>query len=102
MTYPAISRDLSRPLAGAYFSACISSMNLFLAVLFHMSLGSFVRMMPSVKRMSPCSVRMMGRFFVKSALMMLGCFTVVTRGGDARHGYDVLPIACGARLLSWT
>ena len=80
MTYPAISRDLSRPLAGAYFSACISSMNLFLAVLFHMSLGSFVRMMPSVKRMSPCSVRMMGRFFVKSALMMLGCFTVVTRG----------------------
>ena len=45
-----------------------------------MSLGSFVRMMPGMKRVSPCSVRMMGRFFVISALMMLGCFTMVTRG----------------------
>ena len=35
--------------------------------------------MPSVKRVSPCGVRMMGRFFVVSALMVLSCFTVVTR-----------------------
>jgi hypothetical protein len=37
-------------------------------------------MMPSVKRVSPCGVRMMGRFFVMSAFMMLSCFTMVTRG----------------------
>ena len=35
--------------------------------------------MPSVKRVSPCGVRMMGRFFVVPALMVLSCFTVVTR-----------------------
>jgi hypothetical protein len=45
-----------------------------------MSHGSFVGMMPSVKRVSPCGVRMMGRFFVLSALMMLSRFTMVTRG----------------------
>ena len=35
--------------------------------------------MSSVKRMSPGGVRMMGCFFVLSALMVLGCFAVVTR-----------------------
>jgi hypothetical protein len=53
---------------------------LFLAVLFHVSHGSCIGMMPSVKRVSPCDVRMMGRFFVVSAFMMLSRFTVVTRG----------------------
>jgi hypothetical protein len=53
---------------------------LFLAVLFHMSHGSFVGMISSVKRVSPCGVRMMGGFFVVTALMMLGSFTMVTRG----------------------
>ena len=43
-------------------------------------LGSFVGVMPGVKRVSPCGVRMMGRFFVVSAFMMLSCFAVVTRG----------------------
>jgi hypothetical protein len=45
-----------------------------------MSHGGLVGVMPSVKRVRPCGVRMMGRFFVVSALMMLGCFSVVTRG----------------------
>jgi hypothetical protein len=36
--------------------------------------------MPRVKGVSPCGVCVMGRFFVVSALMMLSCFTVVTRG----------------------
>ena len=36
--------------------------------------------MPGVKSVPPCGVCMVGRFFVKSALMMLSCFTVVTRG----------------------
>jgi hypothetical protein len=49
-------------------------------VVCHVNLGCFVGMMPSVKRVSPCGVCMMGRFFVVSALMMLGCFAVVTRG----------------------
>jgi hypothetical protein len=47
---------------------------------FHMSHGSFIGMMPSVKRVSPCGVCMMGCFFVLSALMVLSCFTMVTRG----------------------
>ena len=46
----------------------------------HVNLGSFVGVMPSVKRVSPCGVCMMGRFFVVPALMMLSCFAVVTRG----------------------
>jgi hypothetical protein len=33
-----------------------------------------------VKRVSPCGVCMMGRFFVLSGLMMLRCFAMVTRG----------------------
>jgi hypothetical protein len=49
-------------------------------VLLHVRLGSFVGVMPSVKRVSPCGVCMMGRFFVVSGLMMLSCFAVVTRG----------------------
>ena len=36
-------------------------------------------MMPCVKRVPPRGVCMMGRFFVGSALMMLGCFLVVAR-----------------------
>jgi hypothetical protein len=56
------------------------SQRLFLAVFFHMSHGSCIGMMPSVERVSPCNVRMMGRFFVVSAFMMLTCFTMVTRG----------------------
>jgi hypothetical protein len=51
-------------------------------------LGSFVGVMPRVKRVSPCGVCsvspcgacMMGRFFVVSGLMMLSCFAVVMRG----------------------
>ena len=45
-----------------------------------MRLGSFVGVMPSVKRVSPCGVCMMSRFFVVPALMMLSRFAVVTRG----------------------
>ena len=53
---------------------------LLLPVVIHVRLGSFVGMMPSVKRVSPCDVCMMSRFFVVSALMMLSCFAMVTRG----------------------
>jgi hypothetical protein len=45
-----------------------------------MRLGSFVGVMPGVKRVSPCGVCMMSRFFVLSGLMVLSCFAVVTRG----------------------
>ena len=34
----------------------------------------------TVKRVSPCGVCMMGRFFVLSGLMMFSCLAVVTRG----------------------
>jgi hypothetical protein len=37
-------------------------------------------MIPSVKRVPSCGMCMMGCFFVLSALVMLGCFSVVTRG----------------------
>jgi hypothetical protein len=53
---------------------------LLLAVLFHMRFGGFVRVMSGVKRVSPSGVRMMGCFFVMSALMVFSCLTVVTRG----------------------
>ena len=46
----------------------------------HVNFGGFVGVMPSVKRVSPCGVCMMGRFFVLSGLMMLSCFAMVTRG----------------------
>jgi len=46
----------------------------------HVGLGSFVGMMPRMKRVSPCGMGVMGGFFVLSGLMMLGCFGVVTRG----------------------
>ena len=46
----------------------------------HVNLGCLVGVMPSVKRVSPCGVCMMGRFFVVSGLMMLSCLAVVTRG----------------------
>jgi hypothetical protein len=36
--------------------------------------------MSGVKSVSPDRVGMMGSFFVLSALMVLSCFTVVTRG----------------------
>jgi len=49
-------------------------------VFLHVRLGSFVGVMPSVKRVSPCRVCMMGRFFVLSGLMMLSRFAMVTRG----------------------
>jgi hypothetical protein len=45
-----------------------------------MSHGGLVGVMPGVKRVPPCGMCMMGRFFVMSALMMLSCFAVVTRG----------------------
>lgn len=32
-----------------------------------------------MKRVPPCNMRMMGCFFVLAALMVLGCFAVVTR-----------------------
>ena len=50
---------------------------LFLAVLFHVSLRGFVGMMPGVQCVCSCGVRMMGCFFVLSALVVLGCFGVV-------------------------
>lgn len=46
----------------------------------HVRLGRFVGVMPSVKRVSPCGVWIMGRFFVLSGLMMFSCLAVVTRG----------------------
>ena len=46
----------------------------------HVSLGSFVGMIPSVKRVPSCGMCMMGCLFVLSALVMLSCFGVVTRG----------------------
>jgi hypothetical protein len=46
----------------------------------HVNLGGFVGVMPSVKRVSPRGMCMMGRFFVVSGFMMLRCFAVVTRG----------------------
>jgi hypothetical protein len=49
-------------------------------VFLHVRLGRFVGVMPSVKRVSPCGVCMMGRFFVLSGLMMFSCLAVVTRG----------------------
>jgi hypothetical protein len=49
-------------------------------VVLHVRLGSFVGVMSSMQRVSPCGVCMMGRFFVASGIMMLSCFTVVTRG----------------------
>jgi hypothetical protein len=55
------------------------SQRLFLTVFFHVSHGSCIGMMPSVKRVSPCDVRVMGRFLVVSAFIMLSCFTMVTR-----------------------
>ena len=57
-----------------------ASQQLLLAVFFRVDLGSFVRVMPGVKRVAPCGMRMMGRFFVVSALVMFGCFAVVARG----------------------
>jgi hypothetical protein len=48
-------------------------------MLFHMRHRGLVGVMSSVKRVSPGGVRMMSGFFVLSALMMFGCFTVVTR-----------------------
>ena len=45
-----------------------------------MSHGGLVGVIPGVKRVPPCGVCMMGRLFVMSALMMLSCFAVVTRG----------------------
>ena len=36
--------------------------------------------MPSVKRVSPCGVCMMGRLFVVSGFIVLSCLAVVTRG----------------------
>jgi hypothetical protein len=49
-------------------------------VFFHVGFGSFVGVMPSVKRVSPCGVRMVGCFFMVSALMVFGCFGVMAGG----------------------
>jgi hypothetical protein len=57
-----------------------SSQQLLLAVFLHVNLGSFVGVMHGVKRMPPCGMCMMRRFFVMTALMMFCCFAVVTRG----------------------
>jgi hypothetical protein len=45
-----------------------------------MGFGSFFGVISSVKRMTPGGVCVMPRFFVPSALMMFGCFTVMMRG----------------------
>jgi len=49
-------------------------------VFVHVGLGRFVGVMHGVKSVSPGSMRMVGRFFVMSAVMVLGRFAVVTRG----------------------
>lgn len=49
-------------------------------MLLHVSLRRFLGVMRGVNRVPPCAVCMMGRFLVVSALVMLGCFGVVTRG----------------------
>ena len=46
----------------------------------HVELGSFVGMMPGVKRVPPGGMCMMRRFFVRSTFMMLSCFAVVACG----------------------
>ena len=46
----------------------------------HVKLGSFVRVMPGVKRVPPCGMCMMRRFFVRSTFMMLSGFAVVAGG----------------------
>jgi hypothetical protein len=49
-------------------------------VFLHVGLGGLVGVMSGVKSVPPCSMCMVGRFFVISALMVLSCFAVVTRG----------------------
>jgi hypothetical protein len=53
---------------------------LLLAVFVHVSLGGMVGMIPSVKRVSPCGVCMVGRFLVLSAFMVFRGFSVVACG----------------------
>ena len=50
------------------------------AVFFHVSHSSCIRMLPCVKTVPPCGVRVMGRFFMVPPFMMLSRFTMVTRG----------------------
>lgn len=45
----------------------------------HVGLGCFLGVMHGVKSVGPGSMCMVGRFLVMSALMVLGCFVVVTR-----------------------
>ena len=45
-----------------------------------MGLGGLVGVMSGVKSVPPCSMCMVGRFFMMSALMVLSCFAVVMRG----------------------
>jgi hypothetical protein len=62
----------------------------------HVELGSFVGMMPGVKRVPPCRMCMMRRFFVRSTFMMLSCFAVVACG--MRMVFRRLPIVLGCFL----
>ena len=62
----------------------------------HVGLGRFVGVMPSVKSVTPSSMRMVGRLFVMSALMVLGCFAMVTRG--VRMVFCRLPVVLGCFL----
>ena len=57
-------------------------------------LGSFVGVMPSVKRVSSCGVCMMGGLFVVSDLMMLSCFAVVARGMRVMFCRLIMVLGC--------
>lgn len=49
-------------------------------MLLHVGLRSFIGVMHGVNRVCPCAVCMMSRLLVVSALVMLGCFGMMTRG----------------------
>jgi len=53
---------------------------LLLSMLLHVGLRSFIVVMHGVNRVCPCAVCMMSRLLVVSALVMLGCFGMMTRG----------------------
>jgi hypothetical protein len=67
---------------------------LFLAVFFHVGFSSFFGVISSVKRVTPGGVCMMPRFFMPSAFMMFGCFTVMMRGMRMMFGGLLMMLAC--------
>jgi hypothetical protein len=53
---------------------------LLVAVVFSVGLGRFLSLMPSMQMMSLGHVRVMGRLFVRTGVMMLGSFFVMSSG----------------------